>query len=208
MAASGSVEQLDGRRLRREQNRDAVVDAHVSRWHDGVYEPSSAQIAERAGLSPRSLFRYFDDVDDLNRAAIAQQLATARPLLDVVVAADAPLQVRVERLVEARMRLYDAIAPGARAARISAHRHPLVAQQVSGSRSYLRTQVKTLFAGELSGTRASLLPAVDALCSFETYELLRVDQRLSRAKTAAALARALRTLLDADGETDERTAHT
>jgi AcrR family transcriptional regulator len=190
----------DGRRLRREQNRDAVVDALVEWFEDGVYEPSSAQIAERAGLSPRSLFRYFDDVDDLNRAAIAQQLATARPLLDVGASVDDPLRLRVERLVDARIRLYEAITPGARAARITAHRHPLVARQVSESRSYLREQVRRLLAAELRGERLALLPAIDALCSFETYELLRVDQKLSRAKVAHALTRALTTLLDPTGE--------
>ena len=195
-----AAEPLDGRRLRREQNRDAVVDALVGWFEDGVYEPSSAQIAERAGLSPRSLFRYFDDVDDLNRAAIAQQLATARPLLDPRVGPDDPLRLRVERLVDARIRLYDAITPGARAARITAHRHPLVAKQVADSRAYLRDQIRLLFRRELAGDRAALLPALDALCSFETFELLRADQKLSRAKVAAALTRALITLLDPTGE--------
>ena len=195
-----AAEPLDGRRLRREQNRDAVVDALVGWFEDGVYEPSSAQIAERAGLSPRSLFRYFDDVDDLNRAAIAQQLATARPLLDPRVGPDDPLRLRVERLVDARTRLYEAITPGARAARITAHRHLLVAQQVADSRAYLRDQIRRLFQRELGGDRAALLPALDALCSFETFELLRDDQKLSRPKVTAALTRALITLLDPTGE--------
>lgn len=197
---TAAAEPLDGRRLRREQNRDAVVDALVGWFEDGVYEPSAAQIAERAGLSPRSLFRYFDDVDDLNRAAIAQQLATARPLLELRVGPDDPLLLRVERLVDARIRLYDAITPGARAARITAHRHHLVAKQVADSRAYLREQIRRLFPRELTGERGALLPAVDALCSFETYELLRTDQKLSRAKVAAVLTSALTTLLDPTGE--------
>jgi AcrR family transcriptional regulator len=194
------AESLDGRRLRRENNREAVVEALVALFADGVYAPNSAQIAERAGLSPRSLFRYFEDVDDLNRAAIAQQLATARPLLDIGAGADDPLSARIQCLVEARVRLYDAITPGARAARITAHRHPLVAQQVADSRSYLREQIRRLFARELSGDRLALLPAVDALCSFEAYELMRADQKMSRPKVAAAMSRALTTLLDPTGD--------
>lgn len=188
---------VDGRRLRREQNREAVIDALVALFHEGIYQPSSAQIAERAGLSPRSLFRYFDDVDDLNHAAIDRQLAAARPLLDVDAHPDDPLAHRIARLVEARLRLFEAIAPGARAARICAHRHPVVADQVHDSRAYLRAQVRRLFARELDRSRGALLPAVDALCAFETYELLRGDQRLSRTKTAAALEAALASLLTA-----------
>ena len=202
MARSEAVdrlEEVDGRRLRREQNREAVLDAMAALFGEGVYQPSSAEIAERAGLSPRSLFRYFDDVDDLNRAAIERQLTAARPLLDVGVSPDAPLTERIDRVVEARVRLFDTTAPAARAARVCAHRHPLVAAQVHESRSYLRHQLERVFAAELQGGPAGLLPALDALCSFETHDLLRADQGLSHAETVLALTAALTALLDPSG---------
>src|SRR4051794_15362530 len=126
---------VDGRRLRREVNRDAVLDALAELFHEGVYQPSSNEIAERAGISPRSLFRYFEDVDDLNRAAIERQLEAARPLLDVGVAPDAPTAEKIERLVEARALLFETIGPAARAARVGAHRHPVVAAQLRDARS-------------------------------------------------------------------------
>lgn len=194
VAAVTAVE-LDGRRARRQQNREAVIDALLGLFADGSYQPSADEIARRAGLSPRSLFRYFDDVDDLNRAAIERSLALARPLLDVAVGPDAPLADRIDGVVAARLRLFEAIRPGATAARICAHRHPVLARQLRESRSFLRHQLARVFAPELAGGRAALLPAVDALCSFETYELLRSEHGLSRPKTAAALAGALRTLL-------------
>jgi TetR/AcrR family transcriptional regulator, regulator of autoinduction and epiphytic fitness len=187
--------EVDGRRLRREQNRDAVLDALAELFVEGVYQPSSNQIAERAGISPRSLFRYFDDVDDLSRATIERQLARARPLLELDVAPASPTADKIAAVVEARMRLFEATAPAGRAARVCAHRHPVVAQQMHESRSYLRRQLRTLFAPELKGARVALLPAIDALCSFETYQLLRVDQSLSRARTAASLTEALTALL-------------
>ncbi len=185
----------DGRRARREQNRGAVLDALAELYREGVYEPSAAQIAERAGLSSRSLFRYFDDVDDLNRATIDQQLARARPLLAVDARPDDPAATKVERLVDARLRLHEAIAPAARAARVCAWRHPVLAEQITSSRSYLRHQVERLFAPELAamGTEraAAAVAAAEVLCSFESSELLRVDQGLSRARAAAALVQAL-----------------
>jgi AcrR family transcriptional regulator len=190
---------LDGRRRRREQNRSAVIEALLALFEEGVYTPSSNEIAERAGLSPRSLFRYFDDVDDLNHAAIDSQLAAARPLLDVAVEPGAPTATKVQRLVEARVRMFETIAPAARAARVCAPRHPVVAQQLRDGRSYLRTQIRHLFAPELDGPRAMLLPAVDALCSFESFDLLTRDQRLSRPKAVATLVGALTALLDPDG---------
>ena len=186
---------MDGRRLRRELNRDAVLEAMAALFADGVYQPSANDIAERAGLSPRSLFRYFDDVEDLSRAAIERQLAAARPLLEVNVAADAPTSIKIQQLVEARIRLFESIAPAARAVRACAHRNAVVAAQLAESRSFLRRQVARLFAAALDDDRRKL-PAVDALCSFETYELLRADQGLSRKMTAEALSAALAALLE------------
>jgi len=171
------VVELDGRRARREQNRSAVLDALAELYGEGNYEPGAAEIAERAGLSPRSLFRYFDDVDDLNRATIDQQLSRARPLLAVDARPEDRTATKVERLVEARLRLYEAIAPAARAARICAWRHPVMAGQISNTRSYLRHQLERLFAPELDALGPdrtdAALAAIDALCSFEAMELLR-----------------------------------
>ena len=185
----------DGRRARREQNRAAVLDALAELYGEGVYEPSAAQIAERAGLSSRSLFRYFDDVDDLNLATIDQQLARARPLLAVDARPEDPPGTKVERLVDARLRLYESIAPAARAARIGAWRHPVLARQVTSSRSHLRHQIERLFAPELTamGTEraTAAVATTEVLCSFEGSELLCVDQGLTRSQAAAAIVQAL-----------------
>jgi len=189
-------QEVDGRRLRREQNREAVLDALAELFSEGVYQPRANEIAERAGISPRSLFRYFDDIDDLNRATIERHLAAARPQLDIGIGPDASTKAKVECVVEARMRLFETIAPAARAARGYALRHPLVAAQVRESRLHLRDQVYRLFAPELEGDRAELLPAIDALCSFETCELVRFDQGLSRAEAVSALVKALTALLE------------
>lgn len=189
-----AVELVDGRRVRRHQNREAVIDALVEMFHAGIYAPGAAQIAERAGLSPRSLFRYFDDIDDLTQAAIDRQLAAAQPLLDPGVGVDAPLPERIATFVTARVRLHEATTPGARAARACAHRNPVVALQVRESRAFLRKQVRTVFP-ELSGERATLLQVVDALLSFETYDLMRAEQRLSPIAVDQALTDALSALL-------------
>lgn len=197
--SSAAIQVSDGRRLRREQNREAVIDALVELFEEGRYQPGTAEIAERAGLSPRSLFRYFDDVDDLNHAAVDRQLAKARPLLDLGVGPDAPTAEKIRHLVARRVQLHEATTAGARAARASAHRRPVVAAQLHDSRAYLCHQIERLFPDELGDARATLLPPVDALCSFETYELLRHDHGLSPTEVTTALVTALTRLLDPDG---------
>ena len=64
-------------------------------YAEGNLDPSSDEIAERAGLSPRSLFRYFDDLDDLVRVAIGRQHERLLPLAGLDVSVDSPLAARV-----------------------------------------------------------------------------------------------------------------
>ena len=190
-----AVTEVDGRRLRRAQNRQAVLDALVGLFEDGVYQPTTNEIAERAGISPRSLFRYFDDVDDLHRAAIERSRLTAAPLAVMDIDADAPTAEKVAAFVEARVRLHEAVGNAERATRLSAHRHEVIAAQLREGRAFFRNQARTVFASELEGADASLLPAVDALTSIETYDLYRTTHGLSRVRATTALASALTALL-------------
>jgi AcrR family transcriptional regulator len=200
--ANGSDERVDGRRARREANRAAVVQALVALNREGNLSPSAAEVAARAGLSQRSLFRYFDDVDDLNRAAIEEQLARARPLLKIGARSSDPTPVKIRRLVESRSRQYEVLAPVARAARATSSRHPVVAGQVREARAFWREQLRRLFAPELDAMPRdrsnAVLAAADVLCSFESWDLLRSDQGLAEGDATATLSAALAALFDTD----------
>jgi AcrR family transcriptional regulator len=193
------ITEVDGRRARREQNRMAVLHALVELHREGSYDPGTARIAERAGLSPRSLFRYFDDVDDLNRAAIEHQLELAKPLLAIAAEPADPTGHKAKRLADGRVRLFEAIAPAARAARVCAPRHPMIAAQIDQARAFYRSQLRKLFAPELAAMReeqaGTALAAADVVCSFESYDLLRRDHRLSRRNVARTMHQALCDLL-------------
>jgi AcrR family transcriptional regulator len=198
-AGSESAAEVDGRRLRRQRNRVAAVDALLDLYREGNLRPSSAEVAERAGLSPRSLFRYFDDVDDLCRAAIARQERRAAPLLSVPVEPDAPLGDRVRALAEQRVTLFETIAPAATVARLEAPFQPVLAAELERTRAFHRSQLIQVAEPELGAMsprhRQTTLAALDVLCSFESYQLLRQAQGLDQAETARVLGVALTALL-------------
>jgi AcrR family transcriptional regulator len=196
VSQANGAQVTDGRRLRRHHNREAVIDALLGLFDNGVYQPSAAEIASRAGLSPRSLFRYFDDIDDLRRAATMREIQRARPLLEVPVAPDAPTKEKIRAFVTARIALFERAAAGARAARMFAPVHPVVAAELAERRAFLRRQVQALFAAELAGRSGALLPVVDVLTSFESYELFRYVEGLSRAGAERAMVAALTVLFD------------
>ena len=197
--ASVAVAESDGRHARRERNRLSVVDAMLRLYAAGNLDPSSDEIAERAGLSPRSLFRYFDDIDDLVRVAVARQHDRVVPLAELDTAATAPLAERVQRLVTQRLRLFDGIASVGTVARIRAPFQPLIAAELSTARAHWRDQLRRLFAPELRAfgktTAVSVVASVDVLTSYESMQLMRDDQHLTSAQISAALVHSLTALV-------------
>ena len=191
----------DGRRLRRSRNRDAVVEALLALVDDGELDPTIARVAEAAGLSARSVFRYFDDVDDLVREAIRRQQQRLAPLAARHVDPDLDLAARIEDFVRQRIDLLDAMGNVGRVARLRAPIQPLVAGELARIRSRLTEQVRTAFAAELDSAPEShlLVPAIDVACSFEAYESLVRHHGLDREEATSSMVMALARLL---GEAD------
>ncbi len=189
------VAEADGRRLRREQNRVAVIDALLALFRAGNYQPSCSEIAAKAGLSQRSLFRYFDDVADLHVAATDREIMLALPLLVPAVVPEDLTHVKIERLVHGRAALFEQAGPAARALRANAQVHAKVAVELDRHRTFLRGQLSDLFAPELAAGGSAVLPAIDVLCSHGCWDRLRHDLRLSAEGAAATLIAALTALL-------------
>ena len=189
----------DGRTARRERNRAAVVDALLELYRDGRLAPSTDEIAARAGVSPRSLFRYFDDVGDLVEVTIAHQQERLVPLFAATVDPTVPFDERVARFVDTRLDLYEGMGHVARVARAMANQQPRVAEELTRIRGFLREQLATAFAPELAALpaprRARALAAADVLASWEAVDLLRRDHGLGRVDAAAVVADGLRVVL-------------
>ncbi|HEY9557550.1 MAG TPA: TetR/AcrR family transcriptional regulator [Acidimicrobiales bacterium] len=188
----------DGRSLRRDRNRMAVIDAVLALYDSGNLAPSSDDIAERAGTSVRSVFRYFDDVDDMLRAAIGRQQERLEPLWTLDSFDGLPLDERIERFVAARVRLLDGMGNVGLVARMRAPFQPLIRAELDRVRATMRGQVALVFAPELAALGpdgAAVLAMLDVTCSWEARDLLRGDQGLSDAAARAAATGAIRRLL-------------
>lgn len=190
----------DGRNLRRDRNRDAVVTALLGLYRAGDLNPGAEEIAARAGISVRSLFRYFDDADAMVRAAIARQQEHLAPLYALDASPDQPLAERVERFVAGRMRLLEGMGEVGRVARALAARQPLILAELARIRHTLRRQLTDLFAAELDALpppeRRATAAAADVVTSWESFDLMHNDQGLGREAVRAAMGAALLRLLD------------
>lgn len=189
----------DGRTARRERNRNEVVQAALALVDEGVEDPTIEQLTERSGVSARSVFRYFDGLDDLRRAVIRRHFERVLPVLESVDAGDGSVDTRIKRFVESRLKFNEAIAGPARTAKLRAHFAPVIADDIHEYRQVLDASVRRHFAPELKlrpkAESEDLTALIDVLVSFDGWDLMTRDHERSRTQIRRAWTLALESLL-------------
>jgi AcrR family transcriptional regulator len=198
---SAAGEALDGRQSRTLRSRRAICDAYLDLVQEGVLQPSADQIAERAGLSRRSIFYHFPDLTSLSDAVVEAGLRRCAPLLEEI-PGSAPVAARVAKLAAVCARFFEATTPFRRSMAAGALVGPVQGEAVRVARELLRRQrddIAGLFAGELAALdateRAELIEALAAAVSPGAWEHLRTSRGLSLARARAVMQRSLTALL-------------
>lgn len=184
----------DGRVRRSEKSREAIADAMFELVGEGVLQPTAQQVAERAGVGIRSVFRHFDDMEGLFAAVDARLRSEAIPLLREI-EPEGALERRAGDLVERRVRLFERIAPYKRSANLARARSPFLRARHGALVRELRENLLR-WLPELERAPTDLVEALDLATSFEAWDRLRSDQRLSRERAQVALERIVLALVD------------
>ncbi|MDX2170431.1 MAG: TetR/AcrR family transcriptional regulator [Deltaproteobacteria bacterium] len=188
----------DRRRARSATTRAKVVEAMLALLEAGEPQPTAPRIAAHAGVSLRSVFQHFDDLEALFAAAAARQGERLTPLV-------APLPVagtvatRAAALAAQRARVYEAIAPVRRAALLQEPHSRAIARHLDAFRAAMRDDVARLFAAELqrlpAAERREVHAGLAVAVSFSTWNSLRRHQGLGVGAARGVVARTLRALL-------------
>jgi AcrR family transcriptional regulator len=164
----------DGRSRRRERNRNSVIEALLALVREGNMDPGGAEIAHRAGVSHRSVFRYFDDLGDLIRTAIDTELARGRTVGDIPDLGEGTFEHRLEVVVATRLKLCDFTHGIVTLARVRAFSLPEINEHFAQIAMETREQLRKHFAPELAGfSRADqelILDTVHSLISWDVYD--------------------------------------
>ncbi|HEY3486340.1 MAG TPA: TetR/AcrR family transcriptional regulator [Ilumatobacteraceae bacterium] len=176
-----------------------MVEALLELYAEGNLDPTTDEVAQRSGLSARSLFRYFEDVDDLCQAAITHHLASIGALSALPPPREEPLEDRVRTVAQMRVRLHHAIGAVGRVARVKAPFIPVLGNMLSDRRRDVRVFLGAWFAPELArmapDVAATSLAAIDVVCSFEGMDLLAADYGMDPDAIQAVVERAITTIL-------------
>jgi TetR/AcrR family transcriptional regulator of autoinduction and epiphytic fitness len=188
----------DGRTVRAERTRQALVDALLALLEDGELRPTAERIAQRAGVSERSVFQHFSDREALLEAVSRQQFERVVQSVEPV-DASRPLAERIDAFVVQRARMLDQVSPVLRAARLVEHESDVVAGWLTTGRRAAAGEVERVFRRELqqveAGERAVLLAALVSAASWAVWEGYRVHQRLGTERARAAMRGTISALL-------------
>jgi len=188
----------DGRTLRSERSREAIATALYELVGEGNLLPTAQQVSERAGVGIRSVFRHFADMEALYATLDARLREELLPILHQA-RPPAGLSERTAELVKRRAALFERITPYKRASNLHRHRSPFLRSQHGKFVRELRADL-LLWLPELADAPRVLVEALDQATSFEAWDRLRDEQRLGRARAAAAMERAALSLIRGFGD--------
>ncbi len=191
-------ERPDGRSLRAERTRSALVQALLDLLDSGEVRPTAETIAARARVSPRTVFQHFPDRDGLVAAAAAAQEERVRAMI-VPVDVALPLPRRLDAFLDQRVEVLETVSGMRRAAILLEPFSDVVAGKLRLVRAAARAEVAHVFAAEIAAVPGrqgeELLDALAAAAAWPSWDSLRRHQGLDPVGARAVVRRTLAALL-------------
>ncbi|MEC3917148.1 TetR/AcrR family transcriptional regulator [Nocardia sp. CDC160] len=184
------------RRRNPEQTRRAIIEGLLSAVHEGEYDPTTRGIADRAGVSERSIFVHFPTRTALITAAVDQQSEEVEKLIT-----DADPALPLEQRIDAVVRQSEAIFALQREPRvlglIESLRTPAVDERMRLTDKRIRDALGRAFAPELARNEGEqLLDLIDATVGWPYRHHLMDRRGLSKRAASDAIRRALTAMLE------------
>ena len=192
------MDSTDGRQARSHRTRLAVAEAMLDCFQDGLLRPSAKDVAERAGVSTRAVFRHFDNMEALLEEASQIQIERVMGELPAL-HSEGSLDHRVDALVEYSVRRNELVAPVRRAALLAEPFSGVIRKRHAWDVAGARKQVRDVLADELASlsetARRDKVAALRALLSFNYWDELRRKEKLSAPATNRVLRNAVLAIL-------------
>ena len=168
----------DGRRLRSERSRQAIIDAGLDLISEGTLIPTAQLISERAGVGIRTFFRHFADMETLF-ATMDTQLRESYENLFTGGDRAGSLPERIQHAIERRANAYEKLSSMMLSTRAQLWRSPTLQKNYARNQRGLRKDLGD-WLPEMANLTTVKREAVDAAASFETWSRLRKHQGLSK----------------------------
>jgi len=167
---------------------------------EGEMRPTAVEIARRANISRRTLFKHFPQTELLRAAAVESAIARQTSEFGRLrVEFGGPFAQRLAAFIDYRANLLERVTMLRRAALVFEPFSKRIAQGVERAIRESRREVAVVFAEELARLepirRHETLAALSATCSWPYWNALRQQQQLSRAASRRTIASVAKCLL-------------
>jgi TetR/AcrR family transcriptional regulator of autoinduction and epiphytic fitness len=198
---AGDREPADGRAARSHRSRVAIVNAMRELHAEGDLRPTAPRVAERAGVSLRTVWQQFADMETLLVEASRRDNEIVRSLVTRI-DPDQPLAARIALFAGQRARIMEQMTPSWRAARLAEPFSAELARNKARTLATARRDLETVFAAELTqlaaAKRQQLTEGLHAISVWSFWESARTELNLGpgpaedliRATVTALLAEA------------------
>ncbi|WP_446215567.1 TetR/AcrR family transcriptional regulator [Micromonospora sp. IBHARD004] len=188
---------MDGRAARAERTRGAIVEAHLALIDEGDLKPTGERIAERAGVSLRTLWTNFKDMETLY-AATGQRVRERQEAQFRPIPPEWPLGRRIAEFCAQRVEMLEVLAPTARASALREPFSPQLRRNRGGAIARARGELELVFGPELTQAgegREQLLDALTVASTWAAWSMMRDAMGLDVEAARAILTRTVGALL-------------
>jgi AcrR family transcriptional regulator len=185
----------DGRIQRSERSRMAIVQAMLELIGEGSLSPTAQQVAERADVGVRTVFRHFSDMETLF-ATMNDQITAKVNSLFVDEVQTGPYADRVEALIQSRVAIFGTLGPYVRSSTLQRWRSAFLQTEHERTIRVMRRDLRR-WLPEIESAPTEVADALEMILSFEAWNRLRVDQRLSQRRASLVLHRSILDLMSA-----------
>lgn len=194
------MSETDGRRLRAVRTKEAIVEAVLALVDEGELTPTVPQIAERAGISERSIRQHFESRDAVLLAGAAKHAERAARL-HAPPLSKGSFDARLDAFVSARVAYLEATAGVRRAAMYHEGHWPILKSAIRALSAERKREVEVAFGPELAkgAEEDERLESLHLASSGAVWDALRRDLGLSKADAQSHLRRSLRALARSPG---------
>ncbi len=189
MAPRSNTPLTDGRRERSRSSRSKIIAAMLDLVGNGDVAPSAARVAEVAGVGLRSVFRHFDDMDELYKEMGDVIEARVMPIILQAPSGETWKEKLID-IADRRAKVFETILPFRISANLKRFQSPYLMQDY---RRMLRLESETVEAHLPPVVMDDVAAArgLNVILSFQTWRLLRHDQDLPVDDAKAVVRRLL-----------------
>lgn len=187
-------ENVDGRLLRSQQSHQVIGDAMLSLIQEGILIPTAQQVADRAQVAIRTVFRRFKDMESLFETINQKEVVKHRRyFLDF----DESLKLdkRLSLLIKMHSKVYEDMNFMIKATKAMMWRYKVLETNYKQSQIDLKKHLQ-YYLPELLKQDEESQHLIELLLSFESWERLRELQGMSKIKAIEVIRFQVKKLLD------------